>query len=165
MDPSRSSSPATRSRGGAKAHTGAKHDGQIYYPTILADVPLDGAIANEETFGPVVVVEAVDTPEDAIAAANRTMHCLTSSILAGNTCKAFEMGLKVLAGIVNVNSPAVYDEIHAPMVADASVMPQIITGPTNAPTHMIAGRAAKLILQVGSPSLRKQSRDCTRLHR
>jgi choline dehydrogenase len=31
-------------------------------------------------------------------------------------------------------------------IADASVMPRIITGPTNAPTHMIAGRAAKLIL-------------------
>jgi choline dehydrogenase len=32
-------------------------------------------------------------------------------------------------------------------VADASVMPQIITGPgTSASTHMIAGRAAKLIL-------------------
>ena len=31
-------------------------------------------------------------------------------------------------------------------VADASVMPRIITGPTNAPTHMIAGRAAKLVL-------------------
>ena len=31
-------------------------------------------------------------------------------------------------------------------VADASVMPRIITGPTNAPTQMIAGRAAKLVL-------------------
>jgi acyl-CoA reductase-like NAD-dependent aldehyde dehydrogenase len=100
---------------GAKAHTGAKHDGQIYYPTILTDVPLDAAIANEETFGPVVVVEVVDTPEEAIAAANRTMYGLTSSILAGNAYKAFEMAPKVLAGIVNVNSPTVNDEIHAPM--------------------------------------------------
>ena len=32
-------------------------------------------------------------------------------------------------------------------VADASVMPRIITGPTNAPTHMIAGRASKLVLR------------------
>ena len=100
---------------GAKAHTGANYDGQIYYPTILTDVPLDAAIANEETFGPVVVVEAVNTPEEAIAAANRTMYGLTSSILAGNTYKAFEMAPKVLAGIVNVNSPTVNDEIHAPM--------------------------------------------------
>jgi acyl-CoA reductase-like NAD-dependent aldehyde dehydrogenase len=100
---------------GAKAHTGAKYDGQIYYPTILTDVPLDAAIANEETFGPVVVVEVVDTPEEAIAAANRTMYGLTSSILAGNTYQALEMAPKVLAGIVNVNSPTVNDEIHAPM--------------------------------------------------
>jgi acyl-CoA reductase-like NAD-dependent aldehyde dehydrogenase len=100
---------------GAQAHTGAKYDGQIYYPTILTNVPLDAAIANEETFGPVVVVEVVDTPEEAIAAANRTMYGLTSSILAGNTYKAFEMAPRVLAGIVNVNSPTVNDEIHAPM--------------------------------------------------
>ena len=100
---------------GAKVHAGAKYDGQIYYPTILTDVPLDAAIANEETFGPVVVVEAVGTPEEAVDAANRTMYGLTSSILAGNTYKAFEMAPKVLAGIVNVNSPTVNDEIHTPM--------------------------------------------------
>jgi len=100
---------------GAKVHAGGRYDGQIYYPTILTEVPLNAAIANEETFGPVVVVEAVDTPEEAITAANRTMYGLTASILAGNTYKAFEMAPKILAGIVNVNSPTVNDEIHAPM--------------------------------------------------
>jgi acyl-CoA reductase-like NAD-dependent aldehyde dehydrogenase len=71
--------------------------------------------SNEETFGPVVVVEVVDTPEEAIAAANRALYRPTSSILAGDTYKGLEMAPKVLAGIVSVNSPTVNDEIHAPM--------------------------------------------------
>jgi len=100
---------------GAKVHTGGKHDGPIYHPTILTDVPRDAAIAREETFGPVVIIEVVDTPEEAVAAANRTLYGLTSSILAGDAYKAFEMAPKILAGIVNVNSPTVNDEIHAPM--------------------------------------------------
>src|SRR6202163_4636929 len=94
---------------GATLHTGGTFEGQIYQATILTDVPLDTAVANEETFGPVVVVEVVDTPEEAIKAANRTMYGLTSSILAGDTYKAFEMAPKILAGIVNVNSPTVHD--------------------------------------------------------
>jgi acyl-CoA reductase-like NAD-dependent aldehyde dehydrogenase len=100
---------------GAKLHTGGTFEGQIYQPTILSDVPLDTAVANEETFGPVAVVEVVDTPEQAVEAANRTMYGLTSSILAGNTYRAFELAPQILAGIVNVNSPTVNDEIHAPM--------------------------------------------------
>jgi choline dehydrogenase len=54
---------------------------------------------------------------------------------------------------IGVDSLAVVDSdlrvrgILGLRVADASVMPHIITGPgTNAATHMIAGRAAKLIL-------------------
>jgi acyl-CoA reductase-like NAD-dependent aldehyde dehydrogenase len=100
---------------GATLHTGGVIEGNIYHPTILSNVPLDVAVANEETFGPVVVVEVVDTPEEAVEAANRTMYGLTSSILAGDTYKAFELAPKILAGIVNVNSPTVNDEIHAPM--------------------------------------------------
>jgi acyl-CoA reductase-like NAD-dependent aldehyde dehydrogenase len=100
---------------GAKLHTGGTYEGQIYQPTILSNVALDTAVANEETFGPVVVVEVVDTPEQAVEAANRTMYGLTSSILSGNTYRAFELAPKILAGIVNVNSPTVNDEIHAPM--------------------------------------------------
>ena len=100
---------------GATLHTGGVFEGQIYQPTILSNVPLDIAVANEETFGPVVVVEVVDTPEQAVEAANRTMYGLTSSILAGDTYRAFELAPRILAGIVNVNSPTVNDEIHAPM--------------------------------------------------
>jgi acyl-CoA reductase-like NAD-dependent aldehyde dehydrogenase len=93
------------------------HQGQICLNTrrIIVQRKIYAVIANEETFGPVVLVEAVDTPEDAITAANRTMYGLTSSILAGNTYKAFEMAPKIQAGIVNVNLPTVNDEIHAPM--------------------------------------------------
>jgi len=100
---------------GATLHTGGVFEGQIYQPTILSNVPLDATVANEETFGPVVVVEVVDTVDQAVEAANRTLYGLTSSILAGDTYKAFELAPKILAGIVNVNSPTVNDEIHAPM--------------------------------------------------
>ena len=100
---------------GAKLHTGGVFKGQVYQPTILSDVPLDAGLANEETFGPVVIVEVVDTPEQAVEAANRTLYGLTSSILSGDTYKAFELAPRILAGIVNVNSPTVNDEIHAPM--------------------------------------------------
>ena len=87
----------------------------ISYGSGISSVPLDTALANEETFGPVVVVEVVDTPEQAVEAANRTLYGLTSSILAGDTYRAFELAPKVLACIVNINSPTVNDEIHAPM--------------------------------------------------
>jgi acyl-CoA reductase-like NAD-dependent aldehyde dehydrogenase len=100
---------------GATLHAGGLFEGQIYQPTILSNVPLDIALANEETFGPVVVVEVVDTPKQAVEAADRTLYGLTSSILAGDTYRAFELAPKVLAGIVNINSPTVNDEIHAPM--------------------------------------------------
>ena len=45
--------------------------------------------------------------------ANRTMNGLNSTILAGNTYRAFEVAPKIMAGIVN--SPTVNGEIHAAM--------------------------------------------------
>ena len=100
---------------GATVHTGGTHEGLVYQPTILTDVPYEATAANEETFGPLVIVEPVDTAEEAVAVANRVQYGLTSTILAGDTYKAFELAPKILHGIVNVNSPTVNDEIHAPM--------------------------------------------------
>src|SRR5882757_8704397 len=100
---------------GAKVLTGGTHEGQIYRPTILTDVPYDAVASNQETFGPVCIVEPVDSDEEAAAAANRVDYGLTSSILAGDVYRGFELAQKIEHGIVNVNSPTVNDEIHAPM--------------------------------------------------
>jgi acyl-CoA reductase-like NAD-dependent aldehyde dehydrogenase len=100
---------------GAVVRAGGTSDGLIFQPTILTDVPYDAAAANDETFGPLVIVEPVDNDDEAVAAANRVMYGLTSSVLTSDTYRGFELAPRVLAGIVNVNSPTVNDEIHAPM--------------------------------------------------
>ena len=100
---------------GAKVVAGGYAEGPIYFPTILTDVPYDAIASNEETFGPLVIVEPVDTAEDAIAVANRTSYGLVSSIFTRDTYKGFELAPKILHGVVNVNSPTVNEETHAPM--------------------------------------------------
>jgi acyl-CoA reductase-like NAD-dependent aldehyde dehydrogenase len=100
---------------GAVIHTGGTYEGQVYAPTILTEVPYSVRMSNEETFGPAVIVEPVDSDEEAIRVANRVDYGLTSSILTGNPYRGFEMAPRILAGIVNVNSSTVNDEIHAPM--------------------------------------------------
>jgi acyl-CoA reductase-like NAD-dependent aldehyde dehydrogenase len=100
---------------GAKIVAGGTHDGPIFHPTILTDVPYDAIVSNEETFGPVVIVEPVDTPEEAVAVANRISYGLVSSIFTKDTYKGFELAPKILHGVVNVNSPTVNEETQAPM--------------------------------------------------
>jgi len=100
---------------GAEIVAGGTHEGPIFHPTILIDVPYDAIVSNEETFGPVVIVEAVDTAEEAVAVANRVSYGLVSSIYTNDTYKGFELAPKILHGVVNVNSPTVNEETHAPM--------------------------------------------------
>ncbi len=88
---------------GAKIVAGGSFEGPIYHPTI------------QETFGPVVIVEAVDTAEEAVAVANRVSYGLVSSIFTNDTYKGLELAETIQHGVVNVNSPTVNEETHAPM--------------------------------------------------
>lgn len=100
---------------GAVIRTGGTFEGQVYQPTIMTNVPYDATMSNEETFGPVVIVEPVDTADDAINVANRVTYGLTGSILSGDAYRGFELAARMNTGIVNVNSSTVNDETHAPM--------------------------------------------------
>jgi acyl-CoA reductase-like NAD-dependent aldehyde dehydrogenase len=100
---------------GATLRTGGTHEGLVYQPTILTDVPFEATAAHEETFGPLVVVEPVDTPEEAVDIVNRVQYGLTASILSGDTYRAFELAPRILHGMVSINAPTVNEEIHAPM--------------------------------------------------
>ena len=62
-----------------------------------------------------VIVEPVDTPEQAVTVANRVSYGLVASILTGAPYRGLELAPKVMAGIVNVNSSTVNDEPHVPM--------------------------------------------------
>lgn len=61
---------------------GGKHQGPGYFiePTIIADVPPDARIAQEEIFGPVLTVIKAKDFDDALAIANNTEYGLTGSL-------------------------------------------------------------------------------------
>jgi acyl-CoA reductase-like NAD-dependent aldehyde dehydrogenase len=90
---------------GAVIHTGGTYQGQVYAPTVLTDVPYSVRMSNEETFGPVVIVEPVDSDEDAIRVANRVDYGLTASILTGNTYRGFEMAPRISRGESSTSIP------------------------------------------------------------
>jgi len=98
-------------------------------------------IGNQRAFDGVREVELVPGPK-ATAEDVRELARLASASFghAVGTCKIGVDRLAVVDAQLRVHG------VSGLRVADASVMPRIITGPTNAPTHMIAGKAAQLIL-------------------
>jgi choline dehydrogenase len=108
---------------------------------ILRAIEVARELGHQRAFDDVREAELVPGP-NATAEAIREFARLASASFGHpvGTCK---MGVDTLA----VVDPQL--RVHGILglrVADASVMPRIITGPTNAPTHMIAGRAVQLIL-------------------
>ena len=103
-------------------------------------------LGNQHAFDGVREAELVPGPK---ASAEEIRACPSSSASFGHPVGTCKMGVDKLA----VVDPEL--RVHGLLglrVADASVMPRIITGPTNAPTIMIAGRSANLTLGRGLKS-------------
>lgn len=99
---------------GGRVLTGGTRDGRLFAPTILADVPATADAAREEIFGPVVLVEAADSGEDAVRIANATCYGLSAAILSGNADRALSLAHGLEAGMIQVNEQTVAGEIGFP---------------------------------------------------
>jgi vanillin dehydrogenase len=100
---------------GAKVLTGASADGPCYRPTILADVPAGARIHTEETFGPVLVAQPVDSADEAVTIANSTSYGLSAGLITGDNQRGFALARRIDSGVVHVNDQTVADEPQLPL--------------------------------------------------
>ena len=80
-----------------------KGNGYFVQPTCFADVTNDMRIAQEEIFGPVLVVIPFEDDEDAIRIANESSYGLGGSVVSGDHQRALNMAKRIRAGSVSVN--------------------------------------------------------------
>jgi len=93
---------------GARCLTGGSVDDSLgprfFQPTVLADVPPDAKIFQEETFGPVAAVAAFDTEDEAIARANSTPYGLAAYVYTPDLGRAWRVTRGLAFGMVGVNA-------------------------------------------------------------
>lgn len=101
---------------GARLATGGQGQGRIYAPTILTHVPPDAVCASgcDETFGPLIVIEAFDDAEAALARAQATPYGLSAAIMTGDPARGLEMAQRLDAGIVHINAATMASEASMP---------------------------------------------------
>jgi len=89
---------------GATLVTGGeqKGPGYFYTPTLLSNVEPDSEIAQEEVFGPVLVVIAYDDDEDAIRIANNSIYGLSGAVF-GSEDRALAMARRIRTGTFSIN--------------------------------------------------------------
>lgn len=94
---------------GAKVMAGGRrgNEGFFFQPTLLADVPDNADIMNNEPFGPVAVAAPFSDLDDAIAKANRLPYGLAAFAFTQNLRQANLLGDAIESGMVGINTFAV----------------------------------------------------------
>src|SRR6201996_8704941 len=88
---------------GAPVLPGGHADGPCYQPTVLADVPAGARIHSEETFGPVLVAQPVDSADEAVKVANSTRYGLSAGLITSDNQRGFALARRIAAGVGHVN--------------------------------------------------------------
>jgi succinate-semialdehyde dehydrogenase/glutarate-semialdehyde dehydrogenase len=81
--------------------------GYFYAPTVLADVPDDARLLEEEIFGPVAPIAAFSSEQQAIDAANRTEYGLVAYLYTRDLDRAFRVCEAIESGMIGLNQGVV----------------------------------------------------------
>jgi aldehyde dehydrogenase (NAD+) len=90
---------------GATLVTGGKKidPGYFYAPTLLTNVDPDSEIAQEEIFGPVLVVIGFDDDDDAVRIANNSIYGLSGAVFSADADRALAVARRIRTGTFSIN--------------------------------------------------------------
>jgi len=104
---------ATVKCGGKRPDRPELANGNFFEPTVLVNVTSEMKIMHEETFGPVVAIDAFSTIEEAVEKANSTDYGLVSYVYTRDLNTAFIVSEAIDSGSVAINTVGP-DSIYAP---------------------------------------------------
>ncbi len=90
-------------RGARLIRGGKPLDGVFFEPTLLADVPQDANVMQEESFGPILPVRSVASDDEALEMMNDSRFGLTASVWTADRERAERLVGELEAGTIYVN--------------------------------------------------------------
>jgi acyl-CoA reductase-like NAD-dependent aldehyde dehydrogenase len=104
---------AEAERAGATLLTGGV-EGELIKPTVLGNVPDDQKVSCEEVFGPVVVLNPIDSVDEGIERANGTKYGLQAGIFTASLASALDAAERLEFGGVTVNEAPTFRSDQMP---------------------------------------------------
>jgi acyl-CoA reductase-like NAD-dependent aldehyde dehydrogenase len=93
---------------GANLLYGNTQKGSVYFPTVLENVSFDCDLWTQEAFSPVVVLQRVETLDEALALANSPEYSLHAGIFTNDLQAALKAANQLEAGGIMINDSSDY---------------------------------------------------------